>query len=70
MHSCSDKRELVRAAQREMQLQPFQRRLHAAVGLGEAGEERASERGRGGVNSWLLQTLWWEQRRRRGAESE
>lgn len=39
MHSCSDKRELVRAAQRVMQLQPLQRRLHAAVGLGETGRE-------------------------------
>lgn len=30
---------VVRAAQRLMQLQPLQRRLHAAVGLGETGEE-------------------------------
>lgn len=45
MHSCSDKRELVRAAQRVMQLQPLQRRLHAAVGLGEAGKEGGRERG-------------------------
>lgn len=43
MHSCSDKRELVRAAQRVMQLQPLQRRLHAAVGLGEAGKEGGRE---------------------------
>lgn len=45
MHSCSDKRELVRAAQRVMQLQPLQRRLHAAVGLGETGKEGGREGG-------------------------
>lgn len=45
MHSCSDKRELVRAAQRVMQLQPLQRRLHAAVGLGETGKKGGRERG-------------------------
>lgn len=59
MHSCSDKRELVRsgAAQYMIQLQPLQRQLHAAVWPQETGEgERGRERRR--FNSWVLQGLW------------
>lgn len=64
MHSCSDKRELVRsgAAQHMLQLQPLQRQLHAAVWPRETGEEkegRGEERGEASLfNSWVLQGLW------------
>lgn len=68
MHSCSDKRELVRssAAQHMFQLQPLKRQRHAAVWPRETGKKK--EGGREGgrerrgeaslFNSWALQGLW------------
>lgn len=55
MHSCSDKRELVRsgAAQHMLQLQPLQRQLHAAVWPRETGEEKEG-RGKKGERRLFL----------------
>lgn len=61
MHSCSDKRELVRsgAAQYMIQLQPLQRQLHAAVWPRETGEGEGGREGEASLfNSWVLQGLW------------
>lgn len=64
MHSCSDKRELVRsgAAQHMIQFQPLKRQ-HTAVWPGETGKKGGREgEKRGGeaslFNSWVLQGLW------------
>lgn len=65
MHSCSDKRELVRsgAAQHMLQLQPLQRQLNAAVWPREnrrgGREGKKKKTGEASLfNSWVLQGLW------------
>lgn len=59
MHSCSDKRELVRscAAQHTFLVQPPKKdssMLLFGLGNGREGEERRSI----SFNSWVLQGLW------------